>query len=368
AQLAPAANPDLLGPCGGGPGSCPPDPIIQSDNTCIPDACTSLPGVQGRCLSACLPPVAAQPLLPQGTCGPSDRCVPCFDPTAADWQKQTGACSLGPPGCDDPGTPTQITCPWNGPDVIDPAKLPDCDTPCAGSHCLPAQYVPTEARALLASCQGGTGFCTPDRIIETNDNWVPTTCASVAGVEGRCLSTCLPEVADKAVVLPDVGCPTGTKCVPCYDPTSSDWQAPTQACSIASCDMPHNAPIQITCPWTGLTVISPLGLPEGAPACAGAHCLPSEFVPPDEAPLLTACPGGSCTPDTFIATGGEGVPQSCTAFNGVAAAEGRCLSTCIPLVSSQSNLEQSNCPGGTKCVPCTYPIVPNEGQSTSACT
>ena len=190
----------------------------------------------------------------------------------------------------------------------------------------------------------------------------------MAGVEGRCLSTCLPEVADKAVVLPDVGCPTGTKCVPCYDPTSSDWQAPTQACSIASCDMPHDPPIQITCPWNGLTVISPLGLPDCAPACAGAHCLPSEFVPPDERNLLTSCPGGSCTPDTFIATGGEGVPTSCTAFNGIAAAEGRCLSTCIPLVSSQSNLEQSNCPGGTKCVPCTYPIVPNEGQSTSACT
>ena len=64
-------------------------------------------------------------------------------------------------------------------------------------------------------------------------------------------------------------------------------------------------------------------------------------------------------------TGGNTIPPTCQAFAGVPESEGCCLPVCLPAVAMQPSLEQSSCPGGTRCVPCTDPL---KGTSTGACT
>jgi hypothetical protein len=355
AALVPEGERDQLATCPGG--YCAPDGIIATDGFYKPPSCTSLAGAEGRCLSTCLPQVASQPLLPRSSCAANERCVPCFDPTNGD--VDTKACEIS--SCDEPNQPAvMLHCPWTGPPVIDPNSLPGC---CAGSHCLPAAYVPPGQRGLLATCNRGAGYCTPDDIIRTDNNWVPSSCTSIAGAEGRCLSTCLPEVSGQPL-LPQSSCAANERCVPCYDPTSSNPDLQTGACGLG-CDFPHQPATHITCPWNGKPpVIDPNLLPWCCQyGSAAAHCLPSQYVPPSDSGLLAGCPGGSCTPDELIVTAGQYIPQTCRAFAGEPA-EGRCLSRCLPIVSQNGSLETDNC-GDERCAPCTDPCT---GAQTGACT
>src|SRR5262249_56851284 len=99
-------------------------------------------------------------------------CAPCYDPLAADPTAPTGACTLA---CDQPTKdPVTLTCPWDGPTVIDPTSLADCSTACGGAHCAPASLVPQAQQSLFTSCDSGAGICAPDPIIATGDNFVPT--------------------------------------------------------------------------------------------------------------------------------------------------------------------------------------------------
>ena len=360
-DMVPADQRAKLAACSGG--YCLPDPVIASANHFVPPTCTSLAGAEGRCVSKCLPDIAAKAnLLPQSTCPTGTICAPCYDPTSASPTDPTGACSLG---CDAPKQPPLIlTCPWNGPPVLDPSTLPACSPECGGAHCLPADLVPQSERALLAACPGG--YCTPDPIIASGgNNYKPNACVSIAGAEGRCLSTCLPSVAAQPL-LPQATCAQGRKCVPCYDPTSATLTAPTGACSLG-CDAPGRPPITLTCPWTGSPVINASVLPTCDPACSGAHCLPDAYVPPSQAASLAQCGSGAssgrCAPDDLIAAGGNVDPPNCIAFAGTPA-EGRCLSQCLPAVSSQPNLEASTCAAGQRCAPCSDPIT---GATTGAC-
>jgi hypothetical protein len=373
ADLVPAAQQALLQACPGG-GFCTPDPIIATADHFVPPKCTSIAGAEGRCLSMCLPLVASQAnLLPQSSCASTERCAPCFNPTATNPDEATGACSLG---CDQPTKPpVHITCPWSGPAVVDPSQLPPCTPSCGGSHCLPTALVPAAQRSLLAPCGSGAtaGFCTPDAIIQTADNFVPATCTSIAGAEGRCLSTCLPVVSQQASVLPRSTCAANERCTPCFDPTAQNPDAPTGACSLA-CDKPAKNPVHLTCPWSippNPAVIDPTQLASCAGGqCTNAHCLPAQFVPAAQLSLLSTCTptgglagSGRCAPDIIIETAGNTQPPSCTAFAGTTA-EGRCLSQCLPAVSSQPTLEQSTCAAGNRCAPCTDPF---SGADTGAC-
>jgi hypothetical protein len=358
-SLVPAAQQSLLAACQGG--FCVPDEITASGNHWIPPSCTSIVGAEGRCVSTCLPSVAAQAsLLPQDKCPTGTKCAPCFNPTAADPNAPTGACNLG---CDKPAKPpVVITCPWTGPQVVNPASFPACSPACGGAHCVPAAQVPAAQQSLLATCTGG--FCVPDPIVAAAGEYVPPTCTSVAGAEGRCMSTCLPSVAAQKSLLPQSTCPTGTKCAPCFNPTAANPKAPTGACTLA-CDSPKKPPVILTCPWTGPAVVDPAAFPACSPSCGGAHCVPAAMVPVAQQSLLAQCPGGFCAPDPVIKAAGNYVPKSCTPFDG-APAEGRCLSECIPLVAQKSSqLQQDVCDAGDLCVPCYDPFT---GDATGACT
>ena len=221
---------------------------------------------------------------------------------------------------------------------------------------------PASLQALLAPCSGG-GFCTPDTVIASADNFVPPSCVSIAGAEGRCVSTCLPWVAARAALLPKVGCAAGTVCAPCFDPLATDPTTPTGACSLG-CDVPSQPPTTLTCPWSGPPVLDPTTLPTCG--CNGAHCLPAAGVPVGVQSMLNTCAGGFCTPDTIIKSGGNGAAISCAPYAGVTtAAGGRCVSSCLPVVAQNPTLETSSCATGTKCAPCADPFT---GADTGACS
>jgi hypothetical protein len=371
AGLVPVSVQSQLASCMamGQPGFCAPDPFIASAGAGLPKTCTSVAGAEGRCLSTCLPAVGAEAsLLPQDVCAAGEKCAPCYNPVATDPTMPTGACALA---CDHPAhPPTVLTCPWTGPDVIDPTTLPACDSGgCSGSHCLPAAEVPVSVQSQLAHCNNNTGFCAPDTLIKTGNNSIPPTCVSIAGSEGRCLSTCLPLIASEANLLPQSTCATNERCAPCYDPTATDPRAATGACSLG-CDHPAHPPTILTCPWTGPNVIDPNALPAcDNGGCGGAHCLPAAQVPPSVQGQLAHCANntGFCAPDPIIATANNYVPPTCDPFPG-SGAPGRCLSGCLPDVAAKvasGTLVRSSCASGNYCVPCNDPF---NGTSTGACT
>src|SRR6202035_2991824 len=229
-----------------------------------------------------------------------------------------------------------------------------CSPACAGSHCVPSSLVPMADQSQLAACPGG--FCAPDSVTSTGGKGVPPTCTSIAGSEGRCLSTCLPAISGQAALLPQSTCATGEKCAPCFNPVATDPKAPTGACSLG-CDKPTQPPTILTCPWTGPPIIDPTTLPAcDSGGCSGAHCLPAAEVPMSVQSQLAPRTGGTgfCTPASIISTADNFVPTTCDPFPGSGAA-GRCLSSCLPAVQKEvasGTLVQSSCTSGLYCVPC----------------
>lgn len=364
AALVPAAEQSQLAACPGG--FCAPDTFIASGGNAVPKTCTSVAGAEGRCLSTCLPAIEGQSqLLPEDVCASGEKCAPCFNPTADDPTLPTGACSLA---CDKPAKPpTILSCPYSGPPIIDPSIFPACAPACAGAHCVPASLVSVAEQSQLAACPGG--FCAPDSITSSGGKGVPKTCTSIAGSEGRCLSTCLPAIAGQAALLPEDVCAAGEKCAPCFNPVAADPTLPSGACTLG-CDKPAKPPTILTCPWNGPAVLDPSALPAcDNGGCAGAHCLPAAEVPPAVQSQLAPCNNntGFCAPDPIISTGNNFIPTSCDPFPG-AGAQGRCLSGCLPAVKAQAaagTLVQSTCAAGEFCAPCNDPFT---GVPSGACS
>jgi len=335
-----------------------PDVFIATGGVYTPAACTSLGGAEGVCLSRCIPKVAeVDSLLPQDVCAPHEKCTPCISPIDG---MDTGACDFAF-SCDDGeggaggetgqggdgGGPAGVECPYEGPALIDPSGLPDCPS-CGGGHCLDVGLIPDELEGQLASC-GGTALCVPDEFIESTGKSVPTTCESVAGAEGRCLSTCLPAVAEKADTLPSCG--ADKVCVPCYDPFDG---SDTGACTL-TCDPGPTEP--------------PVVLPE---CCLGeGTCVPTELVDADQLDSLglDVCPvneGLVCAPNGFIDDTFVSVPCEALLIGilfGAAYEPGVCLPSCLAAVDNPL-LAQDGCPAAHKCAPC---LDPQTGQPSGAC-
>jgi hypothetical protein len=375
AHCAPTGNVDpslakQLAPCSGG--FCEPDNIIK-DPKFVPATCKSLNGAPGACVSMCVPQVQQYlSLLPQDVCQGDERCAPCINPLD---NTNTGACDVGKTSttCDgqgsgEAGADGGSQCPYTGPPIIDPTMFPACSPACGGSHCVPAALVPAAQQSQLVQCpskDGAPGFCAPDSIVVTGGNGVPPACTSVAGSEGRCLSTCIPLVASKADLLPKAGCKDDERCAPCFDPTAADPTAPTGACNVA-CDKPKGPPTVLHCPYDGTPVVDPNVFAPCAPACGAAHCVPKQLVPVGQQSQLAACPGGFCTPDSLSASGGNAVPPSCTSVGG---SEGRCLSTCLPLIASKASLlPKGTCADDERCAPCFDPTAVDPTAPTGACS
>ena len=267
----------------------------------------------------------------------------------------------GPAGCDDPNTceyDLETTC--AGTPRAAPESFPACpQSICAsGGHCVPSAAVPSDQLGMLASC-GGSDVCVPDTFIERGGLLTAPSCTSIAGAEGRCLSTCLPAVADQAELLPSTGCGASEVCVPCFD--VFDGSA-TGACEI-SCDP------------------GPVAQAKVLPACCqedgGGTCVPTTLLDGAETDRLDdeecadlGMADAVCVPNVLLNAHLVGVPWSpveCETGPLVQSlglgSEGGCLPECIPIVGILPVTRQ-NCASGYKCVPC----IDLTGDGTGACS
>ena len=274
-----------------GPGLCVPDTIIQKGSEYVPTTCTTklLSGrSQGVCLSECITLVAGNPqtgLLKSETCGAGELCVPCIDPLT---MQPTGACNIDNVICGDGGSldagerRQRPAVPVHGPAAPRSDHVPGVQPgvrrralralgarahggPVAARDAARAAACPASARRTPSSSRRGPG--------------VPKTCTSVAGSEGRCLSTCLPAVAAEAAG-PAAGRVRRRRAL---RPLLRPGRAPTRRCPRAPArsraTSPRSRRPSSACPYTGPPIIDPSGFPDCSPACAGSHCVPSSLVP-----------------------------------------------------------------------------------------
>lgn len=196
----------------------------------------------------------------------------------------------------------------------DPSAYPACACAKGGAaRCVPSAEIPGALASQLEACTGGA--CVPDSIVKSGGQ-PPPSCESPFG-EGRCVSLCIPAVAEKASLL-DRGkgdvCAADERCAPCKNPLANGES--TGVCEIGS-------------------------------ASAAATC--EDVKPTTQNPPAS---GGACT-----------APASCKS---VADAEGRCVPESLPQVAEMKDLlPVSTCGAGSRCAPCFHPLT---GQASGVCS
>ncbi len=354
-MYVPSADTVALATCTGG--YCVPDKFITNPSY-QPAKCTAFNNTDGVCLSVCIPQVGMyKTILTQGSCGANELCAPCINPLN---MMPSGACDIGKTGgtCSDAGggppkdagtADAAIACPYKGPPIIDPSKLTSCD-PNGGAHCLSANLVPPNEQSQLAMCPNGGGFCVPDVFIETAGNFIPATCSSYDGAEGRCLSEVIPQVAAQISQLEQSTCQKYERCVPCYSPLDG---TATGACKL-SCDPGPTKP-----PVLFGECCNENNMNDG-------RCIPSQLVPQNEQSNLSqdVCTnqGDLCVPKEMLDPNFK--PPQCTG-NGflIGQYDGVCLSNCLSFGIQGIVLDQGTCDDTHTCAPCTNPLT---GQPTGA--
>lgn len=348
----PADFKSLVAECPEG-GYCVPDAFILQGGAVKPEVCTSIGNAEGRWMSGCIPQVAENAgLLPKDEAQPGMFCVPCTNPLDG---TDTGACSIGTtceggsggggeggspgaggPTCDDPGP------------LIDPSLFAPCPNACGG-RCVDTSLLPNPndpALQKLGECAPGSGqLCVPDDFIATKGLGVPKTC-SWYGMEGRCMSICIPEIYEQAEqgFLVQADCEEDHMCTPCVDPITDKS---TGACDL-TCDAGPDP-----------------AKPHDLPSCCGGigTCVPSALAG-DQAEDLDedSCPedaGLLCAPNDLM-PGSSYVPSPCTPeFNFVSVepkhAYGVCLPKCLPALDSFFLDDTGECGGNYACAPCWQP-------------
>jgi hypothetical protein len=213
--------------------------------------------------------------------------------------------------------------------------------------CVPAALVSKELAGRLerGACESAL-LCAPRKFFDQPD-LLPARCDSDG--EGRCLSHCLPEVAERSSQLEQASCDADELCVPCFDPRTRE---DTQACRLNG-DAPVEPPrsYETCCVDRGRCVpravlsrresaedLERLG-PDTCDEAQTALCVPAAWLE-DTGSRATTCR----TPDQL---------------------EGRCLLDCLPEVQARADaLDTADCGDGELCVPCYDPI---DGEDTGAC-
>jgi hypothetical protein len=321
--LVPEAGRERLGAdaCDAAHGElCVPEPWLAEDAPLVPLSCRSIDDVEGRCLPACLPELAARAAeLPASDCPARHLCAPCFDPLSGE---PTDACTIG----DDPG----------------PTEAPRVFAPCCSGEgrCLPRTLVPEADREQLDGddCAAGSdALCVPSPWI-VDEPVVAQSCRSHGDAEGRCLLACLPTIAGQADRLPQGDCAPHHLCAPCFDPLTGDA---TGACTLGDDPGPAEPPRLF--PGCCAALGRPLGL-----------CIPDALLSAED---LADLPDGLCTdagmhcvPDA-LARGDE--LASCDANVGLGTDPGACVPECLLESQATALLARATCRLGERCVPCT---------------
>jgi hypothetical protein len=291
----------------------------------------------------------AVPALLFAACSNDDGAPVAENGTTPGGEAGTGTGEAEPPpeggsgGSEEP----EVPCPHEGAPVLDPSSLQACPSYVCedGGHCIPNALVPPDVAGFLDICNKDS-FCVPDSFIETGGNFLLTTCNAVLGIEGRCLSRCIPQVADQAERLTQDSCGASELCVPCYDPLTLE---DTGVCNL-TCDVGPSEP-------------APEPLPTCCPGGNGT-CIPHELLPPEALGGLAqdSCPSGdmACVPNQMIDPtwyGAPCAPDPLLQLLGVD--DGACLPECVDAVK---NIGPGSCPSGYKCAPCDA-----FGEPTGAC-
>jgi len=345
----------LVAACDGG-GFCVPDDFILNGAAAVLETCLSIGDADGRWVSGCLPEVGMNAgILPHDEAHPGLFCVPCINPID---QQPTGVCDIGTtcdgsgaggaggggqggsPGggatCDDPGAP------------LDPSIFAACPNACGG-RCVPTQLLPDPndpSIQKLAECAPGSGeLCVPDAMIASQGLAVPDTC-DWYGLEGRCMSECIPEIAQQAQdnFLVKSTCADHHFCAPCFDPTTDE---PTGVCEL-QCDAgpdpakPHDLPS--CCDDIGTCVPA---------ALAGAQ---ADQLGPD---TCAEDSGLICAPNDLM-PGSNYVPADCEPELNFLDVDpdhkyGVCLPACLPALDSLFLGDNGECGEKYKCAPCWQP-------------
>jgi hypothetical protein len=207
----PGSQADLLAACDAD-NKCVPDRLIETKGSPEPIVCESLFGAEGRCLSECIPQVKEQGItngLPTAGCDAGHFCVPCYSPIDG---SDTGACTLGNPGCDAPQEP--------------PAAFKECCADKGGGKCIPLSIVGAAADQLdkeeCASLGQPDSACVPNVIFDaqqagaTQIIWPSCTTGGFigGGAEGVCVPKCVPS-ADSFLVSQGDCSEDYENCAPC---------------------------------------------------------------------------------------------------------------------------------------------------------
>lgn len=262
---------------------------------------------------------------------------------------------------------------------VDLSTLQACQCKAGGrAHCIEEAKLPATLARPLAQCQGTTGRCVPDAVIESGGEPFPT--CKTQGDEGRCVTLCVPRVDKYAEALTRGDgdtCKPDEKCVPCKMPDGSSSGICEVGTGMTCVDggpllpdaaLDPDASFEISCPYTG-TPMSVVQMPACAP---GGRCVSEDFLEtaiPDGNTLselkarLDRCAFGYCVPEDYLLSYGQFKPVTCTSLAGI---EGRCFSTVFKDVDAQKDLlPQDTCDGNHRCIPCFNPA---DGAPSGACT
>lgn len=181
---------------------CIPDSMINTTGGVQYKKCRSVGNLEGVCISQCNTDVASpvgSTFLPQDSCHESEKCVPCFDPLRGGLTAFNPCGNYTPSSCN-PG-PSE-----NG-FVFDKC----CD---GNGTCIPGvEETNPEIATLLKrdSCSGEDDLCVP--ALFTIQRYLPATCETQNGDEGRCLPGCIaPALAEE---YPQQDCAVTEHCIPC---------------------------------------------------------------------------------------------------------------------------------------------------------
>lgn len=280
--------------------------------------------------------------------------------------------NVNPPDTATGPTSADLSCAQSSLQNEDVSKLNACSCKAGGkAHCVATSKMPEGLAKQLEPCDSGTGACVPDTII---NKIAPIKCTS-SGDEGRCLSLCVPKVAEYAASVTrgdgDV-CPVDERCIPCINPATGK---PTGVCEVGktpgeNCGVLTGAADAqpVACPFKG----KPMNV-SGYNACApGGRCVKQSQIdsmvsdPKRRQQLkdrLAPCDTeGLCVPEEYLKEYGQHKPTECSSISGI---EGRCFSTVFKDVNAQKEvLKRDVCGEIERCVPCFNPAT---GEPTGAC-
>lgn len=190
--------PDALGrnTCSDASAKCVPSVLLEQ--TAPPKSCHVPGNFEGRCLSDCMPIVAAQAArLVRAECSASELCVPCYEPQTLE---PTGVCSIGR-------------------DM--PAEPPPKFDACCGTGvnalglCLPVEYLTSEQRQLPRdSCRTYDSRCIPRQLFEAPVQPLQS-CRTGLGARGVCFEQCFLAGLSTTLTGALVECGVAGRCVAC---------------------------------------------------------------------------------------------------------------------------------------------------------